>query len=221
MMLNRSYILWLSVFGLMFVSAGCSVFSAADIRKDAEAENVRTFVFHCDDDSTFVARIEGDRAWLFLPSETLDLAQTSSGEFNNGDVVLKIADQTAVFEDGSTTRQCRNNRSEAIWEHAKLNGADFRAIGNEPGWNLEIREGSKAILVTDYGSTRYNFTLLPPQTNQTSATTTFTSSGNGPKMILKITGGGCSDNMSGEKFESSVEIDLDGDVLRGCGRALH
>ena len=55
---------------------------------------------------------------------------------------------------------CKNNRAEAIWEDAKLRGVDFRAVGNEPGWHLELTAGEKVVFVGDYGTTRQEFPPL-------------------------------------------------------------
>ena len=38
-----------------------------------------------------------------------------------------------------------------VWHEAKLRGVLFRAIGQEPGWLLEITDGSEILLVTGYG----------------------------------------------------------------------
>jgi len=38
-----------------------------------------------------------------------------------------------------------------VWQQAKLRGVSFRAIGQEPGWLLEITDSSEILLVTDYG----------------------------------------------------------------------
>ena len=208
---------------LLLSFIGVPAYAAADIRKVVEVEKPRTFVFHCEDNYTFVARVEDNNAWLFLPARTLDLPQVSPYVFQKGDVRFKIDGQSGqIEENGKVIHQCQNNHREAIWEHAKLNGADFRAIGNEPGWNLETYEGStRAVLITGYGSKRHEFDLLPPQIDRDSATTIFSSSTAKPKITLKIVGKNCHDTMSDEKFESTVEINLDGKVLRGCGRALH
>ena len=54
-------------------------------------------------------------------------------------------------------KDCKNNLRKAIWEHAKLNGVDFRAVGNEPGWVLEISNKTEILFTTDYGQSHYNF----------------------------------------------------------------
>ncbi|ADQ13830.1 hypothetical protein [Halanaerobium hydrogeniformans] len=38
------------------------------------------------------------------------------------------------------------------WQQAKERGVEFRAIGNEPGWHVEIYQDEKINFVNDYGS---------------------------------------------------------------------
>ncbi|MCC3145258.1 hypothetical protein LJ207_07965 [Halanaerobium sp. Z-7514] len=38
------------------------------------------------------------------------------------------------------------------WQRAKERGVEFRAVGNEPGWHVEITEDKRINFVNDYGS---------------------------------------------------------------------
>ncbi|RAK04978.1 hypothetical protein C8C77_1365 [Halanaerobium saccharolyticum] len=38
-----------------------------------------------------------------------------------------------------------------VWEKAKEEGVHFRAVGNEPGWLVEIRDDHKIKFINDYG----------------------------------------------------------------------
>lgn len=38
-----------------------------------------------------------------------------------------------------------------VWEAAKNEGVQFRAVGNEPGWLVEIRDDQRIKFVNDYG----------------------------------------------------------------------
>ena len=49
-----------------------------------------------------------------------------------------------------------------VWHQAKLRGVSFRAIGQEPGWLLEITDGSEILLVTDYGQTKTSYPYVEP-----------------------------------------------------------
>ena len=39
-----------------------------------------------------------------------------------------------------------------VWERAKEDGIQFRAVGNEPGWLVEVRDDKTIKFVNDYGS---------------------------------------------------------------------
>ena len=187
-----------------------------------ESPSTQTFVFTCSDTLEFVARTDNKEAWLFLPSGTIQLPHTGTGSYHNGQTYLQINGQEASLEaSGVKHLLCKNDRRQAIWEHAKLNGADYRAIGNEPGWTLEIRKQESIILITDYGSTRHEFTLPKPEIDETNRITRYQSKDSDHELILMISGEACLDSMSGEEFSSKATVTLDGKTLQGCGRALH
>ncbi len=185
----------------------------------------RTFVFACEDDYEFVARIEGEKAWVFRPEGTVGLPHVpsgSGGKYSNGTVTFWTKGQDALLDDdGMTHRGCRDDPRRAVWEHAKLSGADFRAVGNEPGWHLEILQQSRIVLVADYGAARYEFDLPEPTVDREARVTRYETSRDGHGLTLVLRAHRCRDTMSGEEFETEVVVTLDGRQLRGCGRALH
>jgi uncharacterized membrane protein len=105
-----------------------------------------------------------------------------------------------------------------VWHQAKLRGVAFRAIGQEPGWLLEITEGEGFLLVTDYGSNRDNYVFVEPQVDVDARRTRYVLS-EGP--VIEIRGEPCTDTMSGESFAVTVTIFLPERTLHGCGRALY
>ena len=105
-----------------------------------------------------------------------------------------------------------------VWHQAKLRGVAFRAIGQEPGWLLEITNGEEILLVTDYGKNRQHYPYVEPIVYQEERRTQFVLEGYG--MTVEIRGDRCTDVMSGEEFEVSVSIIMTDRRLEGCGRAL-
>lgn len=105
-----------------------------------------------------------------------------------------------------------------VWHQAKLRGVAFRAIGQEPGWLLEIRNGEEILLVTDYGSTRTSMPYVEPVVYQEERRTQYIV--NDYNTIVEIRGIHCTDTMSGESFEVTVTITIEERELHGCGRAL-
>jgi uncharacterized membrane protein len=182
-----------------------------------------TMVYECDDGYGFVARIEGDTAWLFLPGQTLALLQApgSRMQYEYDDVgFTREGEHAQLWRQTDPERDCVNNRGRAIWEHAKLNGVHFRAVGNEPGWYLEIGS-ERIVLVTDYGESRYDFPAVEPGVDESNRTAIYETSEGEYRLTVTIEARGCTDAMSGESFGSTVSVLLDDRVLRGCGRALH
>lgn len=184
-----------------------------------------TYVYECDQQFSFTARIEGEKVWLFLPYETINLPQieaASGAKFSDGSSLFWSKGNEAILElDSKSYRSCKNNRAKAIWEHAKLNGVDFRAVGNEPGWVLTLRAADKIVFKSNYGQTINEFITSTPITNQNSRTTLYQASEDEHTILITLKGTPCSDTMSDEKFETTVSITLDDKTFNGCGKALH
>lgn len=185
------------------------------------ATDPRTWVFMCPDESSYVVRATENEAWVFRAGASLRLTAFLGGtpwQYEHGDVRLTIeGDHGMLSEPGKETFTCRNDRRQAIWEHAKLDGVDFRGVGNEPPWILEMREMSRIVLMTDYGETRIERPLPEAVTDQGRKMTQWDAG----DLQIEISAERCHDTMSGESFESRVVIHWRGQVLRGCGRSLH
>ena len=180
-----------------------------------------TYVFICPDQTEYVVRTKSAEAWVFRPGVSLRLTATSAtapANYSDGKFELRImGEQAQLGSTGSQLQDCHNDRRRAIWEKAKLDGADFRAIGNEPPWVLEIQQQSRVVLVTDYGAKRVELPLPSPRDDRDARTTRWNADG----FQLEIIGRPCSDSLSGEAFKSTVTVTWHGQTLRGCGRALH
>ena len=86
----------------------------------------------------------------------------------------------------------------------------YRALGQEPGWNVTI-DGGRIDYVGNYGETRINVARPDPRT-------TF----NGhryetPRLIVDITHARCNDAMSGHGYADTVMVIADGETYHGCG----
>jgi putative lipoprotein len=185
----------------------------------------QTFAYTCAGGYSFVARIEGEKIWLFLPAQTLSLPHVPSGsgaKYGDGAVTFWTKGEQALLEiDQETHRDCNNNRSRAIWEDAKLRGVDFRATGNEPGWHLELQADRQSIFVGEYGERLIEFATPKPIVKQQERGTTYKAQAEGLLIKTIIEGRPCTDSMSGQQFEATVTVEVDGKLYRGCGKALH
>lgn len=110
-------------------------------------------------------------------------------------------------------------RAATPWEQARLSGVEFRAIGQEPGWNLDIDQGREIRYVGDYGNTRV--TVPTPEPDIDSAGTIVyhaQTAAHDLRVVIRETP--CQDTMSGEEFTHSVTVMVGGREVQGCGRVL-
>jgi len=188
-----------------------------------DIKELKAYSFTCSDNLEFVASLEDGRAWLFLPQETLSFKAVDSkrcNKFVKGDNFFGIKKQMAYLKLDKKTYHCTNNAKKAVFEKAKLQGYDFRATGNEPGWSLLIA-GDELSYDGDYGKTKLRFKKAHIDTNPHELYTTYEANENNHKIFVKVEAKKCSDTMSGDTFETTVTLIVDLKKLRGCGRALH
>ncbi len=105
------------------------------------------------------------------------------------------------------------------WEGARAAGVDFRAVGQEPGWLLDIYQSDRIVLQWNYAESKSAFPLTEPQYPQEGATRYETQAG-GHTLSITTRRFPCQDTMSGESFPATVEIVIDGTTLNGCGRSV-
>lgn len=201
-------------------NACCSGHPAGVAKPPASAE-AKTYLFRCDERTAYTVRTTTTEAWVFRPEGTLQLPALPAERgtnYSDGAFALWIeGEQARLGETDGELRLCQNDRVRAVWERAKLDGADFRAVGNEPGWHLEIQAGRRIVLVADYGASRVELPLPEPTLDPESRRTRWDAG----ELVLEMIGLPCRDSMSGEQFETRVVVTWRGQTLRGCGRALH
>lgn len=109
--------------------------------------------------------------------------------------------------------------SQRVWEAARDSGVVFRAVGQEPGWVLEI-EDSRITLVTNYGADEVVTPVPEPVVEGTSRTTTWHAVTEANDLHIESREEPCADTMSGERFSMTVTVTLNGTTYDGCGRML-
>ena len=97
--------------------------------------------------------------------------------------------------------------------------SDFRAVGQEPGWLLEIRHGRDMLLITNYGADTAVTPVPRAETDSATGARTYHATGTRDLRVL-IQPTACIDAMSGESYETTVTITLDGREYHGCGGPL-
>lgn len=228
--MSKSFLILASMIGLLITLSGCgSLGQQNSLSHNSDSsdtkEDARTYYYQCPGDYSFVARLEGERIWLFLPGQSVQLPHIRSGSgarYGDGTTLFWNKGEEALLDIGAKQYHgCRNNRAQAIWEHAKLNGVDFRGVGNEPGWHLEIRDGRSLLFVSDHGKHRYLFLNPERESNPETRETQYTAFTDSHGLRVNLKGEACQDSMADEVYETRVRVELDGKVFHGCGRALH
>ena len=129
--------------------------------------------------------------------------------------------ESVILQEEESRVDCMVDRRETPFEKAKLSGADFRGLGNEPGWELVIWS-DRMRLIYDYGEAQLEVPLeAQPETTADAKGSRFRGQAGGKTLEVLLQLGPCQDSMSDEEFETRVSINLDGRGFEGCGKALH
>lgn len=230
LIINHDYRFRLLTFCSCLLLCACTTQSNDQV-VPAQTTVVQTYFYVCEgEDKSIVIIIDGDRGHLFSYQLSEALTREPGSNIFSGSDTHYRPDNPPGLAPGQNAEivirgvrhvNCKNNHRAAVWEAAKLRGVDYRALGQEPPWQLEIRVGEGFLLVTDYGENRLEFPYAEAVVDQAQRTTHYVSRLDGNSINITIRGEDCSDIMSGETFSSRVEVSWQGKTLFGCGRALH
>ncbi len=160
-----------------------------------------------------------DRAALTLAEGEVTLPQAvsaSGARYTDGRVTFWNKGSEATLESSGTTRTCRTVRDP--WQEARARGIEFRAVGQEPGWYVEIDHEGDLHLFYDYGEKQ--LTTPAPAPVVSGDRTTYAANSGSARVTVFAERRMCQDAMSGEPFPLDVRVTIDGRELRGCGRDL-
>jgi uncharacterized lipoprotein YbaY/uncharacterized membrane protein len=105
------------------------------------------------------------------------------------------------------------------WDAARQRGVAFRAIGNEPGWMVEVGRGDAPPLHAelDYGKRKLDVANAQALSGLLGYAGT---AKDGTKVRLVLERKACSDGMSEQQYPVDAMLDVGGTAYRGCGRFL-
>jgi len=222
----KSALLWLLVF-----LAGCKGTQAQtdDSLEGWESDPrpmAQTLVYECPDHGEgtyeFITRRGPGEMALWLEDRYLVLSQVRSAsgvKYEEGDVVFWMKGDESSLDDGTHRyRGCRLAPWRAPWEDARRRGVGFRAVGNEPGWYLEITQGGEMLYVGDYGSVR--IVIMDPAIQEEKGVRIYHGTAENHRLRVEVVEGICVDSMKGDSFPYQVILQVDGNGLQGCGRGL-
>ena len=181
----------------------------------------QTWVYSCQDDYRFSARILSDLVSLRLPMRTTALPRVrarTGTRYAAQDVELTRTGETATLRIGGKAHAgCTGQRAESAWEEARMLGADFRAAGREPTWSLEIDSGRQMRFLIE-GSSEIITPVAEPV--RTDGGTTYRATADGHEIDVTIVESACPDARLGAGLTHTVKLAVDGFPYLGCGRML-
>jgi membrane-bound inhibitor of C-type lysozyme/uncharacterized membrane protein len=210
--------------GLLGAVAGLSIIACSTSRPATTPAPrlAGTTVYACSDSVRFSIRPAGDSVVLSLPERvaTLPRVDAASGaKYAAGGMVFWSKGEEASLEaDGASHAGCRGRAAGDPWEEAALMGVQFRAVGQEPGWALDLAEGRWIRYVGDYGATRLYAASLQQVRGAPEGTVVYDAEPGGRALRVEIRQAPCRDVMSGQSFTHVVTVRLDTGTVKGCGR---
>lgn len=150
---------------------------------------------------------------------SLPLARSASGARYADEVGNEFwtkGDSGTLLLAGEEQRKCSLAEGASPWETARARNVAFRAVGNEPGWVVEVGSGKTPSLHAqlDHGTRKIDVARTQPRKDGPGFTG---QTANGMKVELAIERGRCVDTMSGASFEASAQLSVGGNTYRGCG----
>lgn len=153
---------------------------------------------------------------------TLPLARSASGARyadEAGNEFWTKGDTGTLSLAGEEKRECTRAEGPSPWDAARDRGIAFRAVGNEPGWLVEVGQGEQPSLRAelDFGARKLNVARAQPRSNGAGF---IGKTDSGTQVELAIERKPCQDDMSGARFEATAQLTAGGKTYRGCGAFL-
>lgn len=213
-----------------FCFAACSPDAETERLDELPRQPVQTVVFACPASGNtpairFTLRTSAGENLLTLPAsfspQTVALMPVRAasgarytGSDGAGTVDVWNQGQKARLQIGDAVYEsCVQDRDRDAWQDAQRSGIDFRGVGQEPGWLLEIDRNDRIRFVLGDAET-----VVPtPKPKTEGRVTTYRAEAYGQPFTITLTHEACTDAMSGEPYAAIVHIESGGETYDGCG----
>lgn len=232
---SYNYIYLTLLLSLTILVVGCGERTEPEPNKQSAIKNAelhgfesvdtdQVFVYNCADSLQFTAHVTPDSTWLFLSDTTLKVmpVKAGSGARYEGHSYLywSKGNEAILQKPEGSLMTCQSVPEERSWAAAKLRGVDFRALGQEPGWFLELKKEKQLKYVGNYGRDTLIVKPSAPTINAQGRRIVYRSEDTQQMLKLVIADTPCTDSMSGFDFPQTVTVTVDGETYRGCGQYL-
>ena len=107
----------------------------------------------------------------------------------------------------------------STWRKARRRGVQFRAIGQEPGWIVEVTADSLRVEY-NYGQQVASGTRIETEGAASRADLRYRAETENGPVTVEAVERRCVDPMNGDAFPMTVTVRLETDTLSGCGQVL-
>ena len=191
--------------------------------REPQAVDDALTLWHCDGEYEFAATPRDGALELALPGRTLTLAAAGAPDERRharNEVSLRFeGDDAAHLTVGLESHVCTRKAWAGPWADARARGAAFRAVGQEPGWTVEVVPGGALTAVLDYGERTIELPA-PAMTPLDGGARGYQAEGDGVVVQLVIEPLVCFDAMSGHVHPETATLAVDGQRYYGCGVPL-
>ena len=186
---------------------------------------LRAYVWQCADGQTLVMRnlLREKAIAIDFHDGTRRLDQTvsaSGARYADAVAVFWTKGSTATLErQGAPAVRCEERRADSLREDARVRGVVYRALGNEPGWILEIGPASTLSWTTNFGQDRYDFEQAQA-TAMPDGTSVYAAQKDAVTLKATVKAGRCVDD-GDVAFDQVVTVESGGQTYHGCGTRLN
>ncbi|WP_136066503.1 MliC family protein [Modicisalibacter radicis] len=190
------------------------------------ADGAEAFIaWRCTPAQDLIAAFPDDhlRLWSGQGHYRLERAVVASGtRYVKDDLTFWSKGERAMVESDNGRLECQQDIRRQTLTRADHPQSIFHALGNEPGWMLDLdRDSPRMTLVTDYGDERRTLDYrLVDLENGRQASVTLRSGDAAEPVTVHLEARACFDAMSGQPYPVRVRVETPERTLRGCGQGI-
>lgn len=213
------------MFTLIFWLAQLSVLTSGTYAQKLDT----LFVFECDTARFGVyygEKFEEMKLYTSNDSYLLQHVIAASGaRYANKEETIEFwnkGEKARINFKGRKFQNCTSDARELSWFRARLECVSFRAIGQEPGWLVEIKEQQKSgKVLLDYGTRQLQLqNLKRAKRSHPPDSVIFKTVSDSIDMTIKSDKETCQDPMNGNQSPYKVTVTVGDENYKGCGRFL-
>lgn len=180
-----------------------------------------TSVYTCPGDYRFSVRVLGDVATVRLPMQTIALPRVRSASGSryaaNRMEFWNRGQMATLTAGGESHTGCAGQLAPTPWDEARLIGVDYRAVGREPTWSLEIDDGKYMRFIIEGSGALYTPVPDPTGDGKRRVYRALTESVDLEAIVEEKP---CLDPSTPDPFPHTVTVTFNGIPYVGCGRPV-